>query len=103
MMPSHGAVRGVPSRKGRRQSEDVASDAGNRAIESEITEALQDPDARIGHHKSWRSLVQVEVIFKDSRSELLLQVADIVAYILQKHCRGGSLFVRWFDALGPSM
>ena len=81
----------------------VVSDASNRATESEIMEALRDPEARIGRHKSRRSLVLEDVIFKDSRSEPLLQAADIVAYILQKNCRGDPSFAEWFDALGPSM
>ena len=81
----------------------IVSDASNRATEAEIAEALRDPDARIGRHKSRRSLVLEDVIFKDSRSEPLLQAADIVAYILQKNCRNDPSFAGWFDALGPSM
>lgn len=81
----------------------VVSDASNRTTEAEIKRALKAPEARIGRHKSRRSLVLEDVFFWDSRTEPLIQGADMVAYILQKHCRGDPSFAGWFDALKPCM
>ena len=81
----------------------VISDESNRTTEAEIKRALQEPEARIGRHKSGRSLVVECAAFKDSRSEPLIQGADTIAYILQKQCRGDASFSGWFDALRPSM
>ena len=81
----------------------VISDASNRTTEAEIKSALREPEARIGRHKSRRSMVVEYVVFMDSRSEPLIQGADTVAYILQKRCHGDPSFAEWFDALRPSM
>ena len=80
----------------------VVSDASNHTTEAEIKGALRAPEARIGRHKSKRSLV-LDVLFWDSRTDPLIQGADMVAYILQKHCRGDMSFAGWFDALKPCM
>ena len=57
----------------------------------------------IGRCKSRPPLVLKDIRFVDSLSEPLVQAADMVAYIIHKHCRGDILFGRWFDALAPCM
>ena len=81
----------------------VISDASTRTAEAEIKEAFRDTTARIGLHKRRHGLVLEYVVFADSRSEPLIQGADVAAYILQKQCYGDPSFTGWFDALGQSM
>ena len=89
--------------KGGRDLGMVVSDASTRTVEAEIKEAFRDTTARIGLHKRRRGLVLKYVVFDDSRSEPLIQGADVAAYILQKHCYGDPSFAGWFDALRQSM
>ena len=51
----------------------VISGESDRTTGAEIKGALQEPEARIGRHKSGRSLVVECAAFKDSRSEPLIR------------------------------
>ena len=66
----------------------VISDESNPATEAEIKRALQEPEARIGRHKSGRSLVVECAAFKDSRSEPLIREDAFEVGAERKHCPG---------------
>lgn len=41
------------------------------------------------------------VIYRDSRLDIMIQLADIVAYILHRYCRKDARFQGWFEAISP--
>ena len=41
------------------------------------------------------------VIFRDSRLDVMIQMADMAAYIVHKHCRKDDRFRGWFETIRP--
>ena len=76
----------------------ILADSGRRADE----EAAHIVVEGMGRSRTGRSAGHVGVIncviHRDSRLDIMIQLADIAAYIIHKQCRGNPHFRRWFEA-----
>ena len=81
----------------------IISDSSGGANEAGIRDALAAVSAGIGRRGRYRSRVMEDVIFKDSRRDLLIQGADVAAYVIRKHCYGDPLFASWHAGLEACM
>ena len=79
------------------------SDASSSTNEAGIMRAIQSTESGIGRRRRRRNRIMEDIVFKDSRREPLIQRADVVAYILQKHCYGDPSFSGWLGRLDACM
>ena len=79
----------------------ILADAGRKADE-EAAHAIVE---RMGRSRiqpaSAYSGVLNGVVHRDSRLDIMIQLADVAAYVIHRHYRGGAYFQRWFEALRP--
>ena len=94
---------GGPACRGGRDLGLIISDSSGGANEAGIRDALAAVSAGIGRRGRYRSRVMEDVIFKDSRRDLLIQGADVAAYVIRKHCYGDPLFASWHAGLEACM
>ena len=72
----------------------IVADASDRQSERAISDAIHK-EFRLHDRPDKRSLVLDGVIFKDSKFEPLIQLADMGAYIVHKHEKGDQKFAGW--------
>ena len=56
--------------------------------------------ARMEHAHNYAGVMN-GVIYRDSRLDIMIQLADIVAYVVHKHHRKSAHFRGWFEAIKP--
>ena len=77
----------------------ILSDAGNKDDEGAArTIAERMGRARMEYMPNCTGVIN-GVIFRDSRLGIMIQLADIVAYAVHRHCRKSAYFHGWFESI----
>ena len=76
----------------------IIADASERMSERLIAKTVYRTARRYGTgHR--RSLVLDGVFFRDSRLESVIQLADMVAYVIHRYMKGDAAFAEWYGRL----
>ena len=85
----------------REESGLILSDAGNRDDERAARSIVEKMGRTRMERAPNRAGVLNGVVFRDSRLDVMIQLADMVAYVVHKHCRKDVQFQGWFEAIRP--
>lgn len=79
----------------------ILADAGRKADEEAARVIVEKMGrSRIGQASGYSGVLN-GVIHRDSHLDIMIQLADVAAYVIHKHYRGDASFQRWFEALRP--
>lgn len=77
----------------------ILSDAGNKDDERAARTIVERMGrARMEYMPNCTGVLN-GVIFRDSRLDIMIQLADIVAYVVHKHYRKSAYFHGWFESI----
>lgn len=76
----------------------IFADASERMSEQVIAKTVYKTARRYCTGQR-RSLVFDGVLFRDSRLEYIIQLADMIGYVIHKHMKGDSAFSGWYGRL----
>ncbi|MCE2498862.1 MAG: DUF3800 domain-containing protein [Nitrosopumilaceae archaeon] len=77
-------------------------DSSQKTPQTEIENAILGEVRRRGNRLGSRHVIE-NPIFVESDRWNLIQLADMVAYVVHRHCRKDARFERWFKLLEPKM
>ena len=77
-------------------------DASHKSPESEIKNVIYKLVRHENHNQKIDHVVE-DPIFKKSHLRNMIQLADMIAYIIQKHYRNDTSFKYWFERLNPKI
>ena len=79
----------------------ILADSGRRADEAVARSAVEG----MGKARMWRRRDRAGVlngiIHRDSRLDVMIQLADMAAYVIHKHYRDSLPFRDWYEAIRP--
>ena len=79
----------------------ILADAGNRDDERVARSIVERMGRARMEREPNRAGVMNGVIFRDSRLDIMIQLADTAAYVVHKHYRKNAHFDGWFEAIRP--
>ena len=79
----------------------ILADAGRKADEEEARVIVERMGRSRMEQTPGYSGVLNGVIHRDSRLDIMIQLADVAAYVVHRRCRGSAHFQRWFEVLRP--
>lgn len=85
----------------REESGLILSDAGNRDDERAARSIVEKMGRTRMERAPNRAGVLNGMVFRDSRLDVMIQLADMVAYVVHKHYRKDMQFQGWFEVIRP--
>lgn len=76
----------------------ILADAGRRADEA-VARSVVEGMGRVRMERRLGHAGVFGVIHRDSRLDVMIQLADIAAYIIHKHYRGNHIFQAWYEVI----
>lgn len=87
--------------RSREESGLILADAGSRDDEKAARSIVERMGRARMEREPNRAGVMNGVIFRDSRLDIMIQLADTAAYVVHKHYRKNAHFRSWFEAIRP--